>query len=261
MAEQKHNPGLVNNVLFELQARNASLEEFFLAFVGSHTNNIAGVIYYMEYLRAILKMDPEEQDPYVKSAIDRMLPEIECDFAVKSSGTELPVLWKKLIVNSKNWNSLDCFALIELHRNLNSGKELLRLCALAQSVRPLALYYYYMVLTLQDAHLINLLRCEPEYYAERYAPHAKYLEICMQSLFDKLEIPTSSVPPVVSIEDLENLKTQYQYSKTSCIPRRLLDRLSTADLSANNIERIYSALNFNIDKQTIIKRVKSHAKS
>ncbi|MFN9291079.1 MAG: hypothetical protein ACK6EB_23660, partial [Planctomyces sp.] len=62
--ENKHRPALILRLVEELVSRQASVNQFYLAYVYSNTDNIQANLHYLDYLK--LKnnsQSPDEQPP------------------------------------------------------------------------------------------------------------------------------------------------------------------------------------------------------
>lgn len=253
--ENQQRQGLVNRVIFELKARGANIDDFFHSYVYANTENIGGNLSFMDYQHALLEQSGEPLDGYVKSAIDRMLPDVKANLEIEKSGAIAIKLWNKIVEKRYSWNMEDCLALLELRKLLNGGSELVRICSLAQSIRPLAMLHYYNLLVVQPKHLINLLRCEPEFYAEKFAHHAKYQEICLKLLLDKLKIDTQITLPTLSLDEIESLAQQYAMPKSSPIYKALLSSLSLSSLETSDAGRIHKALRYGVPESAVLSAI------
>lgn len=257
LEENKERPVLVSRLIAELRARSMTINDFFLTYVYSNTDNIQANLDFADYRRLRVSRPDSSATPELLKTLKALLLEFEKSLDIDPKSTPSTNLnwWNKFCSCAANWTSDDALALVELMRSVRSLTHLIRIAALASTNRPVALLHFRCCLDAITPQVWPaILAFGPDLECAAFAPHFSVINILLEH---ELAAAAGSIKQF-TLADLETALKNLPACLTEEKVLRLVSALSYGpeEISDKELQLLSQIFSYTVSVETLREQVK-----
>ena len=261
--ENKERPEVVSQLFCALKARECTVRDFFLAYVYSNTDNIAANLHFFDYLRAYeCEYDQRlRADTDIPRTAKALLADMRHELLIKDACPEHQALWGIVEEQAVLGSDEDVLALERLSRLVHSSGYFVSLAAVAQSVRPLAMFHFLHYLTFAGAReWLHVLRSDREFSADSLDRHYRIVDIAKAGLLGEYGHTLTTHKVLLSLADVEQALELLGLAPQGELAHLIVRAMDYSDFPVDGAARLAKLLSF-IVSPTEIEQHASAARS
>ena len=251
--ENAHRPDIVSRLIFEIKARNLSLEDFFLSYVYSNTDNIQANLHYSDYRISEREGATIAITNEFQQAASALIEDASWELDLQKGSLQEAAWWEVFTKGSYKWNQDDVLSFERLVRKLSSISELCRLAAIAQSIRPLSLFHCYGLISCTESkNWWNVVRTDAHFCSKELSSHLKLLSFLLSKIFSKSENLSSSFFCEITPGELSLAIQDLPIDFDAATIFQMLEYFSINFRDKKDREQFCSALRYRITDQQLL---------
>jgi hypothetical protein len=252
--ENKDHPELITRLFCALKARGNTVRDFFLAYVYSNTDNIAANLHFFDYLRAYDCEHSEllSSDSDLPRTAKALLADMRHDLLIKEACPNHQALWRIVEEQSASWNEEDVLALERLSRLVQSSGHFVSLAAVAQSVRPLAMFHFHHYLMFAGAReWLHVLRSDREFSADGLRGYYRVVDVALAGLLGEYCDAPTTCRVLLSLADVEEALKLLAVAPQGGLAHLIVKAIDYSAFPVDGAERLVKVLGFIVAKAEI----------